>query len=316
MPSLLGKSVLIRLLQRVLRKKLLCAAFTGSAACQINSSTIHSTLQQPAFQKTHEAVSGEPLSTVPTQKKKLEENFLGVQYYMVDEISMISQHMLTKMDHSLRKATGINEPFGNLSVILIGDFCQLRPHGGHPLFSTAPGRKKEAMNGGMLYHTLFTNVFILNESKRQVNASAGFISVLNALATGRCLYHEDYKVLESRHINVVAENDPDELLKFKGDDTVVLYTTNKKVDLFNYHKVKHFAKEQNVPLLTALSKGEIEQMSISKSKFHRMQCVLLLCVGAQVMLLNNEPFWTEYGVCNGATGKYIVMCMYVCMYYI
>lgn len=46
---------------------------------------------------------------------------------MIDEISVVGSRLLSRLDTRLRQTEGINEPFGGLSVLVVGDLYQLLP---------------------------------------------------------------------------------------------------------------------------------------------------------------------------------------------
>lgn len=70
---------------------------------------------------------------------------------------MLGQCMFTWVDKCLRQATGqLDKPFGNLSVILIGDFAQLPPVGDMPLYSPTP--LSDLGTHGYAMYKLFTTV--------------------------------------------------------------------------------------------------------------------------------------------------------------
>ena len=51
----------------------------------------------------------------------------GVDYLLVDEISMVGAQFLETINNALCSVKGNNSPFSNVSVIFIGDFVQLPP---------------------------------------------------------------------------------------------------------------------------------------------------------------------------------------------
>lgn len=57
-------------------------------------------------------------------------------FQVIDEKSMISTIMLYQIDARLREAFPENQkqPFGGISVVLMGDFAQLVPVTGKPLY--------------------------------------------------------------------------------------------------------------------------------------------------------------------------------------
>jgi len=46
---------------------------------------------------------------------------------VIDEISLVKPTLLACIDLRLQEATGLNEPFGGIPVVMLGDFCQLPP---------------------------------------------------------------------------------------------------------------------------------------------------------------------------------------------
>ena len=68
--------------------------------------------------------------------KEVQEHLEGVDYIFIDEISMIACHELYCISSQLSKVTNDhNKPFGGKNIILAGDFAQLPPTNGSPLYS-------------------------------------------------------------------------------------------------------------------------------------------------------------------------------------
>lgn len=53
---------------------------------------------------------------------------------IVDEVSMLTPKLLSTIDARLQQATGVKKPFGDISVLLTGDFMQIPPVAGLPLY--------------------------------------------------------------------------------------------------------------------------------------------------------------------------------------
>ena len=122
----------------------------------------------------------------------------GVDYIFIDEISMVACHDLYKISAQLAKATGrIDVPFGGVNMIFAGDFAQLPPVGGAPLYSGVVGTQiesalkphlQEAAVGKALWHQV-TTVVILRENMRQRSQSAAdalFRTTLVNMRYGAC----------------------------------------------------------------------------------------------------------------------------------
>jgi hypothetical protein len=103
-------------------------ASTGTAAALINGSTYHSVL---GIVDTDNGERSEGTSI-----RKVRERLKGVEYIFIDEVSMVSCKNMYQISARLAKALGEpNEPFGGMNMIFAGDFAQLPPVGGQPLFA-------------------------------------------------------------------------------------------------------------------------------------------------------------------------------------
>ena len=101
------------------------AAPTGCAAFNVRGNTLHSLLQLPV--PTNQA------NPVPDlaggQLTRLQLTFKNCQMLAIDEKSMVSTLRLHQIDQRLRQAKPekAKEPFGGISILLMGDFAQLPP---------------------------------------------------------------------------------------------------------------------------------------------------------------------------------------------
>lgn len=134
-----GKSALIKTLCFVLNKfysrrpgnngdkaKILLCAPTGSAAFNIGGSTLHSTFLLPLSQYRG------PLPRLSdSAMNTTRNNFEDIKLIIVDEASMVGNklfhHINTRCNQIFN--TGNDLPFGNKSVIMVGDLKQLCPVG-------------------------------------------------------------------------------------------------------------------------------------------------------------------------------------------
>ena len=105
------------------------SAPTGIAAYAITGKTLHSLLRLPVRGKMSD------LSTSTLQS--LQALFRDCRFLMIDEKSMVDLKMFSLIDDRLRvifPATS-HRPFGGINVLICGDFYQLPPVGGKPLYS-------------------------------------------------------------------------------------------------------------------------------------------------------------------------------------
>ena len=106
---------------------LVCAP-TGTAARNIQGETIHSMLKIPMTKYTQYS----PLH--PYTLQLLRMKFSAEHTVIIDEISMVSDDMLTVISQRLREIADCEEPFGGLNIIVVGDLFQLRPVLGFPVY--------------------------------------------------------------------------------------------------------------------------------------------------------------------------------------
>ena len=135
-PHSSGKTWLIRALKQLLGSKALVCAPTGVAADNIGGCTYHSKIPVPRSDVDRQDVR---LRANSARLDKLVDDFDGVSYIIIDEMSMVGRRALGQIDELLRQAKGQTKaPFGGLSVILVGDHGRA-PSRSHALSHPAPG---------------------------------------------------------------------------------------------------------------------------------------------------------------------------------
>lgn len=140
-----GKSHVIKAVQYEAKKLLtpltdsadevtvLLVAYTGTAAFNIGGQTIHSAFNVRVNTSRMRASSkydalGEDLLT------SLRAKYKHLQIVIVDEVSMVGKKMLHTMSERLAQIKRCNAPFGNVSILAVGDFYQIPPVGDSPLY--------------------------------------------------------------------------------------------------------------------------------------------------------------------------------------
>ena len=69
----------------------------------------------------------------------MQSKFEGIEYIIIDEMSMVGLNMLYVLHLRLNEIMAVNDPdviFGGKNVILIGDFAQLSPVRDESLYIT------------------------------------------------------------------------------------------------------------------------------------------------------------------------------------
>lgn len=114
-----GKSTILDYFKRNTRKRAVFLAPTGVAAMNIRGETIHSFFK---------------FSPKLIQKKDIKPDYVRSKLFkqidicIIDEISMVRADIIDGIDYSLRVNTGrINEPFGGVQMVFVGDLFQLPP---------------------------------------------------------------------------------------------------------------------------------------------------------------------------------------------
>ena len=151
-----GKSFLIKALQQLLGDRLLTAAFTGVAANLVSGQTINS-LFRINIQGEFIDLSGDSLRT-------LQDSMENVGYIILEEMSTIDQGLFGKIDRRLRQAFPhqSDQFFGGRSVILLGDFAQIPPVAGTPLYSGKLSSNQWKSLGRLAYGS-FNNAVVLDK---------------------------------------------------------------------------------------------------------------------------------------------------------
>ncbi|PPR07987.1 hypothetical protein CVT24_002699 [Panaeolus cyanescens] len=298
---------------------------TGTSAALIGGSTYHSFLGLGRNRKNR---GGRDQSL-----EDLRERLRGVDYILLDEMSMVSCDHLAQISARLSAATQRPEAFGGLNVILAGDFAQLPPVGGKPLYSRKVSTLRTARAGlpqesdalGKHLWLQFTCVVILKKNMRQLGDSLeerAFQTALQNLRFKACT-EKDYNLLKSR----VPKHNPSLSLNSEPWKNVSIITArNCDKDLFNSIHAERFANEIGQQLHTfysedrlitstvkgnrvsygskSLSRGEQEALWRQPSNTSdQIPGCLKLCLGMPVMLRYNQA--TELCITRGQEGRVV-----------
>ena len=126
-----GKSRVINALkkyfeQRGQGRRFRLASYTGVAAKNISGMTVHSALSLNQQRKGNKSKT----------RRDLIAMWEGVDYFFIDEISMIGCQMMYRISEALIEAKGNSAPFGGINFIVAGDFAQLPPVGETRLYAS------------------------------------------------------------------------------------------------------------------------------------------------------------------------------------
>ena len=204
-----GKSHLIRVIYHTVGKIfrhgpsnpempiVLMMAPTGVVAVNIDSTTINTGLAIPKD-------TGDNLPALLDQKRtQLRISLAELKLVIIDEISMVSNTMLLNIHKRLKEicATANSRLFAGISIIAVGDLCQLPPIRQQPIFADY---KNDAYN---LWHSWHCFKKIeLDEIMRQ-KGDVKFTELLNRCRTGSQT-EDDMKCLQNRSVSLSQDNYP------------------------------------------------------------------------------------------------------------
>ncbi|XP_073696195.1 uncharacterized protein [Garra rufa] len=295
-PGGVGKSVLIKAIyyetSRILSKlsenpdetHVLLTAPTGVSAFNIDAMTVHSALCIGINATLpYQPLGDEKINSLRTKFGKL-------QILIIDEISMVDHKLLAYIHGRLRqiKQTGDYSAFGKVSIIAVGDFYQLSPVKGKPLYT-------EPVNSVNLWETNFSFIE-LTEIMRQKDKE--FAELLNRLRKRK----KDEPMLE-RDITMLKKCETGD-----GDDStdIHIYATNREVDAHNIHMLHKLCSD----IVTVKAQdfernaktGRMEEKDGHHYRVHNscLEKSLELAVDARIMLLKNIN--VSDGLVNGICG--------------
>jgi hypothetical protein len=318
-----GKSQVLKALtyfvsERRERGRLMILAPTGSAAALIDGSTYHSVL---GLREGGNSV----LRFTARQLAKAREALEGVDTIFFDEVSMLSLSDLYTISELLSTALGQPlQPFGGLTMIFAGDFAQMPPPGGSPLYKGNVGRIAQAAYhsgqrntlGKCFWHQV-TTVVILKENMRQKDQTEDDEAFRLALTNMRyrACTPEDFSLL-----NRLVLGHPSCPYKTFADipdfkDVSIITSYNCKRDMINTHGAVRFSQERQTTLSEFYSIDDWKKTVGDRSSElqERTQAALWelppamtdhragklsICEGMPILIKYNEA--TECCVTNGA----------------
>ncbi|KID81125.1 ATP-dependent DNA helicase PIF1 [Metarhizium guizhouense ARSEF 977] len=253
------------------------AAPTGIAAFNIVGKTLHSLLRLP--------VKGKKSDLSAATLQSLQALFQDCRFLIIDEKSMIDIQTLSLIDDRLRAILPASShlPFSGVNVLLCGDFFQLPPVGGQPLYSLKHSHV-HAIKGHQLYRAFDRTIRLIQVMRQQGedDMSTRFRLALSELRVSE-LSRESWQLLCSRTANQLS---PTEVVAF--DSALRLYFTTEEVRLTNADKLA--GTNRPVKKITARHRGR-NAAKATEDEADNLSPEISLCIGARVMLTTN--LWTE-----------------------
>lgn len=285
-----GKSYTIAKVKEIWEAKGLKVALTstsGNSAVLIGGSTIHSWSGIHLCQSKDSAIK----NVMKFKKPQIRIN--ETHLLILDEISMMSANLLEVLDHVCKVVRNCAQPFGGIQVLFCGDFFQL-----------APVKASKYAFESELWPVFIHEKIELTQVFRQEDRI--FSEALEKIRRGEV--DEDTKSIFEPCIGRVFDG----LIK-----PTELYPINEWVDIKNEDELFKLQTPQNpitnleatddVPknpkMRFAVSEATKKEALAKLDKECRAPKDLLICVGAQVMLLKNLN--VEAGLANGSRGVVI-----------
>lgn len=271
-----GKSTLLQYFRSSTTKNVAVLAPTGVAALNIKGQTIHS------FFNFRPDITPDTVSNIRLRRGQ-KEIYRNLDTLVIDEVSMVRADLLDCIDAFLRRHSRKSErPFGGVQLILIGDLYQLPPVVMREELSVFSSLYASPyFFDAKCFAALDIAFFELETIHRQKESR--FIKLLNAVRDN-ALAGEDLELLNGR---VKPRFEP------TGEDFYIyLTTTNLLADRINQARLS--ALKGRAYEYGGILDGEFEVKNLPTHEGLRLK------LGAQVMLLNNDPMgrWV-----NGSIGQ-------------
>lgn len=312
-PGGTGKSRVVQAIstffqQRGELRRIRLAAYTGVAASNVGGVTLHSALMLNQDWSKRGA----------RMRQELAELWDGVDFLVIDEVSMIGCEMLYQIHYALTIAKGKDLPFGGVNVIFAGDFAQLPPIGQPKLFTNVRSLTQQRVSTekgqrcllGRLLWLGVDRVVMLHRPMRQSQSESGpFVDLLARLRDGTC-NDADYALLQGK---VISADTLTEGNVKQWTNVIVLVTDNASKDAINSTSASRFVSaqgrsietyesldtHQGVKVADGLLRSELARYNTGKTAYRAQS--LTLSPGMPVLLSQNYD--VAHGAVNGTFGR-------------
>ena len=288
-----GKSSFIEYFKRNTKKNHICLSRNGLAARLIGGQTVHSFFRFPP----RTLLKDNDPDVNPTNKNK-KDLYPDLDLIIIDEISNIECDLLHSIDKVLRVKRNSKKPFGGTQMLFLGDFFQIAPI--EPKISS----EREA------FYNDYKGIWFFDCDGFN-ELSPNFI---NFEHVHRHKDKEFRNKLEAIRRNDLSKSTIEYFnkrcfeLKNVPSTAIAICCTNMQVTKYNEHYLSEIPGEINTYKATYKNfKGnnnDLKEMPTNPN--------LDLKVGVRVMMLNNEPNWSngDFGVVTSLSNSEIKVKIY------
>lgn len=249
-------------------------ATTGSAAFLIGGRTIHSYLGLGLGKDLAKSLFEYNRRNRPHIVKKLRE----LDVLIIDEVSMLDDILFNKTSEYLSLVRYSSKPFGDLQLVLTGDFCQLEPVAGDYCFNSE------------IWDKLKLETIYLNKMIRQ-DGDTKFQKMLMKLRYGSCS-DKTFERLSKLKDTIFTTIKP-----------TILYSKNYDVDKINNAEYKKLiesgVEKKSYDIQLPILKKNKDKATTWFNTLDMPESIEL-CIGCQVVVLANID--QENGIINGTRG--------------
>ena len=308
-PGGTGKSHVIQAVQEFFKqagqaRRFRVCSFMGVAARNVARSTLHAALNLNDRK-------GSRLSA--KSRRDLITKCEGVDFLLVDEVSVVGRKLLVTIHEALCIAKGNDLPFGDVNIIFAGDFAQLPPVGQRSLYSQTKGHNISNPNvqadvfGRLLWLSVDVVVLLTQSMRQSGDANKGFVELLGRLRVGKC-NDNDYRLLQSRLLSTVQPSWANE----DWLDAPIIVMGNEAKDALNEGATLAFTRRSGCPVHWYKATDCVDgggALGAEESQYlHRLHSGetnqqlgrIPLVIGMPVMITQN--FDVESGIVNGCVG--------------
>ena len=295
-PAGSGKTALLNYMIEALKNKpnikeenIYITASTGIAAINIGGTTLHSYVGTGIVDEN--SIRGNVLKKV-IKNPKSKDKILTTKILIIDEVSMVQKFYFDLIDFIIRNIKKNDNPFGDIQVIITGDFYQLPPitknNNDNNNNNNNINEKEYVFESNVWFQLFPGKQYELSHIYRQDNDDQ-FKKCLSAIRNST--YDSPIK---KKYINLLKSRINIKLKLKNGEEPTLLRSRNIEVDDINNKKLK--AIDEDKIIFKAIDKGIFK----SVLKDCMASEVLKLKKGAQVMLIKNLD--VERKLVNGSKG--------------